>query len=62
MELWQLIYIRVVICGFISQFLFIFGIIYLYKALPNNNNPIEILEKLYKEDVNESKGYKPNIF
>tara|TARA_Y100000589_G_scaffold270923_1_gene263377 strand:- start:2254 stop:2442 length:189 start_codon:yes stop_codon:yes gene_type:complete len=61
MELWQLIYIRVVICGFISQFLFIIGIIYLFKALPNKNNPIEILEKLYKEDVNEEKGYKPNI-
>ena len=61
MELWQLIYIRVVICGFISQFFFIIGIIYLFKALPNKNNPIEILEKLYKEDVNEEKGYKPNI-
>ena len=49
MENWQLMFVYLVIGGFIFQIIFIVGVYFISKSLPKEKTDKEILEAIYKQ-------------
>ena len=49
MENWQLMFVYLVIGGFIFQIIFIVGVYFISKSLPKEKTDKELLESIYKQ-------------